>query len=131
MEGLNPFLARHKENADMNQYWYSKPTIQFMVSQVEQFCADGKKCAFLSVPSIYFSLKDKNVKAACKCLDVSIYRLTIFQFDTKFAKDPNFVFYDFNKNEDIPEDLRKSFDLVVIDPPFITREVWEKYAEAS
>jgi len=27
MENLNPFLVRHKENADMNQYWYSKATI--------------------------------------------------------------------------------------------------------
>ena len=54
MEGLNPFLARYKENADMNQYWYSKPTIQFMVSQCEAMCqpdepeGEYKKCAFLS-----------------------------------------------------------------------------------
>jgi hypothetical protein len=35
--------------------------------------ADGsfKKCAFLSTPSIYFSLKDKQVKAAAKVFDVS------------------------------------------------------------
>ena len=40
------------------------------------------------------------------------------------------MYYDFNKNEDIPEDLHKQFHLIVIDPPFITREVWEKYAQA-
>ena len=28
----------------------------------------------------------------------------------------------------IPAELQHVFDLVVIDPPFITREVWEKYA---
>ena len=27
--------------------------------------------------------------------------------------------------------MHHQFDLVVIDPPFITREVWEKYAEAA
>lgn len=43
-----------------------------MVSQVEQFCAEGdRRCCFLSVPSIYFSMKDKVIKSACKCLDVS------------------------------------------------------------
>ena len=84
---MNRFLVKHKENADMNQYWYSKATIDFMARQCEKFCnppaaevADGeeskevksvKKCAFLSTPSIYFSLKDKEVKAASKCLDVS------------------------------------------------------------
>jgi 16S rRNA G966 N2-methylase RsmD len=36
------------------------------------------------------------------------------------------VFYDFNKPEDIPQELKNSFDMIVIDPPFITREVWEK-----
>ena len=41
------------------------------------------------------------------------------------------MFYDFNKPEDIPKELHKQFHLCVIDPPFITREVWEKYAEAA
>jgi 16S rRNA G966 N2-methylase RsmD len=41
------------------------------------------------------------------------------------------VFYDFNKPEDLPAELLHTFDLVVIDPPFITREVWEKYAVAA
>ena len=78
MEGLNPFLARHKENADMNQYWYSKATINMMAKQVEDKCAplleesDLFACAFLSTPSIYFSLKDKTVKGRSKCLDVSL-----------------------------------------------------------
>ena len=77
MENLNPFLVRHKENADMNQYWYSKATIQFMVQQVTDMCQPDqsgshyKKCAFLSTPSIYFSLKDKAVKEAAKVFDVS------------------------------------------------------------
>ena len=27
--------------------------------------------------------------------------------------------------------MHNTFHLIIIDPPFITREVWEKYAEAS
>ena len=75
---MNRFLARYQENADMNQYWYSKATIEFMAREVEGQCGgspagdpDAKRCAFLSTPSIYFSLKDKAVKANSKCLDVS------------------------------------------------------------
>lgn len=68
MDSLNPFLARHKEKADMNQYWYSKATINFMVAECEQF---GKRIAFLSTPSIYFSLKNKEIKAESRCFDVS------------------------------------------------------------
>ena len=41
-QGLNRFLVKHKENSDMNQYWYSKPTIEFMARECEQFCVkDG------------------------------------------------------------------------------------------
>ena len=68
----------------MNQYWYSKATIQFMVQQVTDMCkaeetkesvlAVTKKCAFLSTPSIYFSLNDKSVKNAAKVFDVSIVK---------------------------------------------------------
>ncbi len=30
----------------------------------------------------------------------------------------------------LPAHLHGTFDLVVVDPPFIVREVWEKYADA-
>ena len=70
MEKLNPFLARYKEKADLNQYWYSKPTIKFMVEQCE---AHGQKIAFLSTPSIYFSLSNKEIKKTSTCFDVSFH----------------------------------------------------------
>jgi EEF1A lysine methyltransferase 1 len=41
------------------------------------------------------------------------------------------VYYDFNKADELSKDLHGYFDMVVIDPPFITREVWEKYAECA
>ena len=53
--------------------------------------------------------------------------------DEVFAKKtkPECYFkYDFNKPEEIPAEMRGTFDMAVIDPPFITREVWEKYTEA-
>jgi len=42
--------------------------------------------------------------------------------------DPNFVYFDFNKPDEIPSTLIGIFDMVVIDPPFISPEVWEQYA---
>ena len=50
-----------------------------MVQQVTDMCQLSgeeeqslfKKCAFLSTPSIYFSLKDKSVKEVAKVFDVS------------------------------------------------------------
>ena len=44
---------------------------------------------------------------------------------------PNYVRWDFNYPKDIADHLLHAFDLVVIDPPFVTPEVWAKYAEAT
>jgi hypothetical protein len=68
MDSLNPFLVKHKEKSEFNQYWYSKATINFMVSECELY---GKRIAFLSTPSIYYSLKDKEIRGSSKVFDVS------------------------------------------------------------
>lgn len=46
----------------------------------------------------------------------------------QWEHDPGFVKYDFNAPLDFPDELRGAFAMVVVDPPFITRDVWEKYA---
>lgn len=51
------------------------------------------KLAFLSTPSIYCSLKNPNVKS----------NSFVFEFDKGFSKEKGFVFYDFNKPEDLPK----------------------------
>ena len=114
----NRFLLTNPEKEDLNQYWYSIPTIQAMVDEVVEH-AEGQPVAFLSTPSIYFSLP-REARAACK----------VFDLDAKWQKDPGFVMYDFSKPEDIPAELHGSFAMAVVDPPFITHEVWAKYAEA-
>jgi hypothetical protein len=37
MDSLNPFLVKHKEKSEFNQYWYSKATINFMVNECELY----------------------------------------------------------------------------------------------
>ena len=55
----------------------------------------------------------------------------VLDFDKQWESDPGFVFYDYNAPENIPERLRGTFEGVLIDPPFITTEVWEKYAKTA
>mmetsp|Transcript_8645 Transcript_8645/g.14897 ORF Transcript_8645/g.14897 Transcript_8645/m.14897 type:complete len:193 (-) Transcript_8645:309-887(-) len=115
----NLFLAKHKEKEDFNQYWYSQHTIEHIVKEL---LVSTKACAFLSTPSIYFSLpKDSQLRGAS----------WVFDFDEQWSKDSHFCMYDFNKPEEIPAKLHGQFDCVVIDPPFITHEVWTKYAAAA
>ena len=55
----------------------------------------------------------------------------LFDIDKQWSRETNFVLYDFNNPEDIPVNIHNTFDCVVIDPPFITEEVWTLYAAAA
>jgi hypothetical protein len=113
VESAQIFLLRNPEKSELNQYWFSHATIDAMVKEV---CQHGPEAtALVSTPSVYFSLPAA-VREKCK----------VFDLDEKFAYDPGYVRYDFNNPTHLPGELEHSFDMVVIDPPFITREVWEK-----
>lgn len=113
--GQNAFNTAEVEDPQLNQYWYSDGTTAAMVNEIQMHAT---KAAFLSTPSLYFSLTKQNLKSNSK----------VFEFDQRWATDEGFVFYDFNKPEAVPADLWGAFDYIVVDPPFITREVWTKYA---
>lgn len=101
------------EDASKNQYWYSKATIKALVDEIQRV---GTRVAFLSTPSLYFSLTDEKIRNASYCFD----------FDTRW-KDPRMIRWDYQKPLDFPPELKHSFDMVVADPPFITEEVWAAY----
>eukprot|EP01059_Diplonema_ambulator_P006391 TRINITY_DN16109_c1_g1_i1.p1 TRINITY_DN16109_c1_g1~~TRINITY_DN16109_c1_g1_i1.p1 ORF type:complete len:402 (+),score=116.65 TRINITY_DN16109_c1_g1_i1:23-1207(+) len=113
---MPPFTTA--ENADLNQYWYSDNTVKAFVKEIEALTVKG--AAFLSTPSLYFSLSDE-VRAKCK----------LFEYDEQWSSDPGFVFYDYNKPDALNIALFGQFDMIVIDPPFITEECWVKYAETA
>lgn len=81
----------------------------------------GLAVAFLSTPSLFFAVSPA-VRARSRLLDLDK------QWE---SSGPNFVRYDFNRPEALPMDFHGKFQMVVMDPPFITREVWELYARAA
>jgi hypothetical protein len=123
------WIESHKEIADMNQYWYSPASIAMMVGAIRRHClgaADGAAgppldCAFLSTPSLFFAL-DAAERARSRVLD----------YDTQLGSEAEGVlFYDYNQPLALPAALKGAFRAVVIDPPFITRDVWQLYAQTA
>lgn len=115
----NSFLKITPENENYNQYWYSEATIAEMVNEiVAQGC---QSVACVACPSLFFSFKLEHKDI----FDHSI----LMDIDTQWEKEPNYYCYDYKKPLDLPEKYKNSFDCVVIDPPFITRDAWEKFAE--
>ena len=69
----NSFLAQTGENRELNQYWYSKHTIDVLCNAVrEQLQQRASRVAFLSTPSLFFSLSPKE-REQCVLFDVSLF----------------------------------------------------------
>ena len=145
-----------------SSYRYSAPTIAAMLAGFREICplvtvsTDSssttnpdstsstsdvpspiqKRAAFLSTPSLYFSLPPNERYAKINPSSIPIDTSStntnahiVFDYDTvAFDKDIGFCFYDFHKPEKIPLQYHHQFDLIIIDPPFITEEVWKAYA---
>lgn len=116
----NKFLKVFTEKEDINQYWFSEETINFIKNQVEKHTKDSESnIAFVSCPSIFFS-----------CSQEIQEKSILFDYDDRFPKrHKNAVKFDFNDFSNISTDYHHKFDFIVIDPPFITEKVWTSYAE--
>jgi len=114
----NEFLKKTEEKLTMNQYWFSAMTIDTMVNEIEKVAT---RVTFLSTPSVYFSLKNQELKRNSRLFDI----------DEAWASDPGFVKFNFKEVDKIPKEYHHYFDYVVIDPPFVTDVVWEQYARAA
>lgn len=123
MANSNNFHNEVVEKHDLNQYWYSKTTCETLCNAVRgSISLKGRaRVAFLSTPSLFFSLSEDERK---QCM--------LFDYDKKsFGSRSNFAFYDFNNPTEIDENLHRSFNIFVIDPPFISQSVWENYATTT
>ncbi|KAA6400774.1 MAG: putative nucleic acid binding protein [Streblomastix strix] len=115
------FLSATRENADFNQYWYSAATINAICAEFQSVGA--QKIACIACPSVFFCLKQ---------FYPNLYeKATLLDIDTQWKKEHGFIRYDYKEPLDIPGSLQHTFDGVVIDPPFITRDAWIKFAEAG
>ncbi|KAF4664981.1 N-6 adenine-specific DNA methyltransferase 2 [Perkinsus chesapeaki] len=128
MTKTKPFTLR--EAAEFNQYWYSRKTIETLIDELLHLQESRKpeegplRVACLSTPSVFFTIgASKELKGTLDCW--------LFDFDPQLLQEKNCTKFDYREPEGIPQDLMHVFDCVVIDPPFITNEVWKSYAIAA
>ena len=115
MSEKNAFLDATAEVEDLNQYWYSAPTLETLVAE-----CTGWRCACVSTPSVFFSLDDET-RAKSAVLDL----------DEQWRGVAGYYRYDFNAPAQLDGCPSGAFDMVVIDPPFIDEKVWALYAETA
>lgn len=109
------------EDWQLSQFWYDDQTATLLAQ--EALCAvnNSGRIACISCPTLYTRLVAMN---AANCAVVCL------EFDHRFSVfGDSFIFYDYNKPLDVPAELEESFDLVVVDPPFLSEECLQKTAQ--
>lgn len=122
------WLASHEEDhtgaaAELNQYWYSADTIGTLLNVVREnvlhAAGEGRlDVAFVSTPSLFYGLSEEERRNS-----------RVLDFDESLGD--GVIKYDYNYPTTVPDELRGAFECVVIDPPFITSDVWRLYAETA
>lgn len=109
------------EDWQLSQFWYDDYTATLLAKEALFAVNNSGRIACISCPTLYARLHSMNpADCAIVCLE----------FDQRFLHfGDSFVFYDYNEPVALPAQLKASFDLVVVDPPFLSEECLQKIAQ--
>ncbi|ONH95715.1 hypothetical protein PRUPE_7G087000 [Prunus persica] len=112
------------EDWRLSQFWYDPHTAETLAQEVLTLCNSlpdsAARVACVACPSLYAYLKNNDSEVPVQLLE----------YDKRFEQyGSDFTFYDYNRPEDLPLELKHAFDIVVADPPYLSRECLEKVAQ--
>uniref|UniRef100_A0A0N5AMT5 Protein-lysine N-methyltransferase n=1 Tax=Syphacia muris TaxID=451379 RepID=A0A0N5AMT5_9BILA len=113
------------ENWQLSQFWYSDETADTLANECVKSLNASGSIALVSCPTVMERLSTN------KDFDRNYLRVKLLEYDKRFAQrfPFEFVFYDYNEPTCLPENCHNEFDLIVIDPPFLSEECFVKFAE--
>lgn len=118
-----------QEDWQLSQFWYDAVTANALATEACRLCKAGDTIACVSCPTVY--------KAIRQIIDVpgtsngNRVQLRLLEYDRRFASHAgaDFVYYDYNEPQRVPEDLRGTCRMVLADPPFLSEECLNKTLE--
>jgi len=115
------------EDWNLSQFWYTQETADILARQVLKNTRENSHIACLCAPTLFKSLLSLN--------DSKDRQIFLFEFDRRFGElyGENFVFYDYRNPQDLINHqngkFRHGFDMIFLDPPFLSQECFDKVAE--
>eukprot|EP00250_Pteridium_aquilinum_P006279 c16229_g1_i2 orf=150-872(-) len=108
------------EDWRLSQFWYDQHTAHTVAQELLLLSKQLQSpIACISCPSLYVELKKSSEAEAC-----------LFEYDERFQRyGSDFTFYDYNFPERLPEKHHHAFQVVVADPPYLSKECIEKTAQ--
>ncbi|RZC83485.1 hypothetical protein C5167_046266 [Papaver somniferum] len=109
------------EDWRLSQFWYDKETAETVAEEVRKLSAStSSSVVCIACPTLYAYLKK---------IDPSI-SVQLLEYDNRFEQyGSDFTFYDYNKPEELPQELKHAYQIVVADPPYLSKECLEKVTQ--
>ncbi|KAJ0966357.1 hypothetical protein J5N97_027495 [Dioscorea zingiberensis] len=109
------------EDWRLSQFWYDRVTAETVADEIRALCSSASsRVACVSCPTLYAYLKQIHPDISAQLLE----------YDNRFKQyGSDFTFYDYNQPEDLPLELKHGFQIVVADPPYLSKECLEKVAQ--
>ncbi|KAK6232352.1 hypothetical protein SCA6_002425 [Theobroma cacao] len=112
--GSESEVALVTEDWRLSQFWYDPETARTVAQEVLSLCSDSNyKVACIACPTLYAYLKNMDPNISVQLLE----------YDKRFEQyGSDFTFYDYNQPEDLPLELKHTYQVVVADPPYLIVE---------
>ncbi|VDP03144.1 unnamed protein product [Soboliphyme baturini] len=113
-----------EEDWQLSQFWYDDRTAEILAKECLQQCVDQKGViGCICSPTVFIKLKETF------CCDS--VKFILFEFDRRFAKyGSEFVFYDCNGSLDELSNFQNTCDVVIADPPFLSKNCMRNIFQA-
>ncbi|GFY98016.1 nucleic acid binding / methyltransferase [Actinidia rufa] len=110
------------EDWRLSQFWYDRDTAETVAKEILSLCEslESPSVACIACPTLYAYLKkiDPNVS------------VQLLEYDKRFQQyGSEFTFYDYNQPEELPSSLKSAYEIVVADPPYLSKECLEKVTQ--
>ncbi|CAO2820239.1 unnamed protein product [Amaranthus hypochondriacus] len=115
-----------KEDWRMSQFWYSPQTAITVADEVSYLLSlftdldVPPSVACISCPTLFIYLKKM----------YPTMNVQLLEYDKRFDQyGSDFTFYDYNLPEDLPQEMKHAYQIVVADPPYLSEECLKKVAQ--
>ncbi|KAF9596214.1 hypothetical protein IFM89_007896 [Coptis chinensis] len=138
-------VALVAEDWRLSQFWYDQHTAETIVREIQLLCADDtSSCsvACIACPTLYAYLKLKFLGVS---KDINTYNtrlvvpgqkidpsisVSLLEYDKRFEQyGSDFTFYDYNQPEELSQELKHAYRVIIADPPYLSKECLEKVAQ--
>ncbi|KAK4052737.1 Protein-lysine N-methyltransferase efm5 [Microbotryomycetes sp. JL201] len=121
MMTVDEFRTMFGEDWQLSQFWYSTEFATRLAKWIRSLCpSESTHVAFLCCPTGYIGFQHTNPIKGTKLLE----------FDRRFGLfgGKDYIPYDIDEPEDVPEYMKDTVDIAVADPPFLNEVTNKKLA---